>query len=99
MTFIHGGKRGWEVPVVNGNPEFFSGIPNDDKKEIRVQLAMQTRIARSVETEHEFNELNKRIDKSDWKEILEKNLKGKDLVRWAFTTPTSEEFYNHLRYQ
>jgi len=90
--------NGWEVQVIEGKPQFYTGIPREAKKEIRLKLAMQARIARCVSTKEDFDSLNKRIDKSDWKYIIENDLKGKDLVYWAFNTHTSQEYDNLLRY-
>lgn len=96
--YIYVGKEGWEVPIINGKPEFRCKIPNVAKREAREEVAMVARMARACNTEDEYKKLCKRIGKEDWPYIIENDLKGASLIRWAYNTHTSEEYYKLLRY-
>ena len=72
--------------------------PTEARKDFKLSLAMDKRIAQSVTTEEEYRNLNRRIDYEDWDYIIENNLKDEGLAYWAYNTRTSEEYYNLLRY-
>lgn len=74
------------------------GVPREDRASFRLSLAMDKRVARAVQTKEEYNALWKRIGREDFDYIIKKDLQGEALVRWAFNTHTSQEYYNLLRY-
>jgi hypothetical protein len=82
--------------------ETYYDIPKGCTKEARANfrktLARDRRIAQSVNTRYEYNELWRRIDKEDWEYIEEKDLKDEALVYWANNTRTADEYYRLLRY-
>jgi len=82
--------------------ETYYDIPKGCTKEARANfrktIARDKRIAQSVNTRNEYNELWKRIDPTDWEFIEEKDLKDEALVHWANNTRTADEYYRLLRY-
>ena len=74
------------------------GCPAATRKDFRRSLAMDNRIARSVNTKEEYRALWKRIDSHDWDYIIEHDLKGSSLISWAYGTHTSKEYHDLLWY-
>jgi hypothetical protein len=73
-------------------------IPVATKKDFRLRLARDKRIAQSVTTKQEYHDLWKRIDNEDWEYIEKNDLRDEALVYWAHNTRTSDELYRLLRY-
>jgi hypothetical protein len=101
---------GWEIHI--HEDEYYTkdgvkkvmreAIPKDCKRSVRknfrVKLARDKRIAQSVNTEKEYKELWGRIDPENWDFIEENDLKDSDLIHWAYNTRTADEYYRLLRY-
>ena len=103
---IYAGKEGWEiryrperenrttekVTLVACKPK---GMSKEAKADLQLKFKKLKLVAQSVETRDEYEKLRKRID-GDWEYVFKNNLKDHDLVKWAYTTPTSEEYRNSL---
>ena len=106
VVSIHHGRDKKGMLIVFDPPkqktETYYDIPKGCTKEARANfrkvLARDRRIAQSVNTRYEYNELCKRIDSGDWDYIEEKDLKDEALVHWANNTRTADEYYRLLRY-
>ncbi len=105
------GSQGWEIHIRNEeytdhrgkkvryqNTNIPMGFPREARADLRKKISRDKRIAQAVNTYEQYRDLWKRIDPEDWTFIEENNLKGGDLVHWAYNTRTADEFYRLLRY-
>jgi len=73
-------------------------MPAAATKDWKRKLSMDIRIAQASKNKEEYRALRARIGQEDYEYIIEKDLRGPSLRDWAFNTPTSQEYYNLLRY-
>lgn len=97
--FFSVGKQGWEIHIdENGKAMTFPGMPMEAKRDLRLKMSREKRLAQAVNNEQAYNNLLKRIDTEDWEFIEKNDLKGDALICWAYNTPTSKEFENSFKF-
>ncbi len=89
----------------NGNPLLrkearlrMPKMPKESRRNLKIQIARDKRIAQSVTSKSEYESLWKRIDEGDWDFIEKNDLKDRELIDWAYNTRTADEYYRLLRY-
>lgn len=91
-------KKGEVLYITKVRYDIPRECPKVDRKSLRQKIARDKRIAQSVTTKEEYQNLWKRIDEGNWEYIEENDLKDEALVSWAYNTRTADEYYRLLRY-